>query len=291
MTSSNGFVYSFLHCQMYRVNNNGVPVGQLDPNALVADTTSHAYKVSGITNAEFGTPEFGRVTFRTGTKFKGSVTTGLIDPGQTVLNTIGLDANLNQLLFGVTKDTTTIANTTASSFGMTKTSPYDIGVILTAQFYSDDTATLGETYYVNLIYPRCTARWTTVFPFNQDNGENPTTGSLTLDLKISSTDVLGVAFGTNQGFEEDEEIAYYIVSENPYALTTYIENGVSTSYVTGYRPTSADVATGNTTNYFTQDGVVTAPTSISTTTGAVVITAGTSGDIANAFYQTQFKAI
>lgn len=288
MTVSKGYIYSFLHCQMWRVNANGIPVGQLDPDNLTADTTSHAYKLDGIINAEFGTPEFGEVTFRSGTVFRGSVTTGLINPGQTTIATIGLDADLMSLLFGVNKDTTTIANTTASSFGFTKTSPYDIGVMFTAQIFSADTATLGESYYTNIIFPRCTARFDPM-PFNQDGGENPSQGSLTLNLKTSDSDVLGIAFGANQGFEGNKEIAYFINSANPYALTTYIENGVATGYTTAYLPVSDEVTSGNTTNYFTQDGSVTAPTSISTSTGDVVITPGTSGDIANAFYQTQFS--
>lgn len=287
MSVSKGYIYSFLHCQMWRVNANGVPVGQLDPDNLVADTTSSAYKLDGIVSAEFGTPEFGEVTFRSGTVFKGSVTTGLINPGQTTINSIGLDADLMSLLFGVKKDTTTIVNTTASSFGFTKTSPYDIGVMFTAQIFSADTATLGESYYTNIIFPRCTARFTPM-PFNQDSGENPSQGSLTLNLKTSDSDVLGVAFGSNQGFEGNKEIAYFINADNPYAMTTYIENGVSTTYTTAYLPTSSTITSGNTTNYFTQNGAVTAPTSISTSTGVVTITAGSSGNIANAFYQTQF---
>lgn len=287
MSISRGNIYSFVHCQFYRVNSAGVPVGQLDPDALVADSTSHAYKVTGAVSADFPTPEFGRVTFRDGSKYQGAVDTGLIDPGTITISTNFYDADLNTLFFGVKKDTTTIANTVGSSFGWTTSSPFDIGAILTAQIYSRDTATLGASQFINYIIPRAQARISAP-SFNQDNGENPSTAEISLQLKISNTDVLGIAFGTNQGFEGNQAIMYTITSAAPYALTTYIEDGVSTGYTTAYLPTSDDVATGNTTNYFAQNGVVTAPTSISTTTGDVVITPGSSGHIANALYQTNF---
>lgn len=285
-----GYVYSFVHAQMYRVNANGVPVGQLDPDALVADTTSHAYKLDGITNAEFGSPEFGSVTFRTGTRWQGTVDTGLINPGDITIGNISLDANLYKLLLDINIDTTTIVNTQASGMGYTRVLPNDIGVILTAQLFSTNLATLGQTYFVSVIVPRCTGR-IIFMPFNQDGGENPSSGSIVLKPKISKKNVLGIAFDSTQNFENNEVVAYWLSADAPYALTTYIENGVATTYDVGYLPTSSTVTSGNTTNYFTQDGVVTAPTSISTSTGAVVITAGTSGDIANAFYQTNFAAI
>lgn len=283
---SKGFLYSFVYCQVWRVNANGIPVGQLDPDNLTADTTSHSYLLSGINDASFGSPVFDEASFRAGSVFKGKVTLGMSDPGNITLNTIALDADLNSILFDVNKDTSTIVNTVATSLGNTKTKTNDIGIMFTSLKFSDVEDTLGEPYYENLIYPRVTGRWTTVMPMNQDGGVNPSVGTLTFYPKVVDSDVLGIAFGSNQGFEK--EISYFLTSDNPYALTTYVENGVATGYTTAYLPVSDSVSGGNTTNYFTQNGTVTAPTSISTSTGDVVITPGSSGNIANAFYQTQF---
>lgn len=288
MTITRGNVYSFVHCQFYRVTPEGYPIGTLDPDNLTPLETSNAYKVAGGVDANFGTPEFQRITFRDGSKFQGAVDGGLIDPGQVEITINFYDATLNNLFFGVNVDTSTITNTTQSSYGYTTTSPYDVGVLLTSQIYSRDASTRGSSQFVTYVIPLAQARINAP-SFNQDGGENPSTATITLQLKVADNDVIGVPFGSNQNFEGNEELMYTITSDKPYSLMSYVADGIATTYTTEYLPTSEDVAGGNTTNYFGIDGVVTAPTSISATTGVVTLAAaGNSGDVASAFYQTDF---
>lgn len=289
MTTKRGNVYSYVHAQFYRVTAEGYPIGQLDPDSLTPLDVSSAYKITGGVTANIGTPDFQRITFRDGSKFQGAVDGGLIDPGSIELEVNFYDATLNKLFFGVNTDTSTIINATQSSFGYTTTSPYDIGVLLTAQLYSRDASTRGASQFITYVIPLCQARINAP-SFNQDGGENPSTATITLQLKVASNDVIGASFGSNQNFEGNEELMYTITSDKPYALTSFIADGVATTYTTEYLPTSEDVAGGNTTNYFGVDGVVTAPTSIVSTTGIVTLAAaGDSGDVACAFYQTDFE--
>lgn len=285
-----GSVYSFLYAQIWRQTDAGLPTGQLDPASLVNDTTSHAYLLTGI---EGTLPEYsyGNVSFRDGNVLRGNVETGLesLTNGTITLNTY--DATLNTLLVGGNVDTTSIVNATISSTNAGQNVPYTIGIMLTMKQFSRVPATWGHTKFLTLVYPSCTARYTPP-SVNQSSGENPMTGSLVFTPREGSKFPTGNAFSSTQGWKNNRTFEYFISADYPYALSMYVQDGTETDYIVGYLPVSSTVTSGNTTNLFTINGTVTAPTSISTSTGVVVkAAAGTAGQIAAALYQTAFAPI
>ncbi len=287
-----GNVYNLLAAQFYRLTETGLPAGQLDTTvALVNASTSHAYKIAGTTEATLPDPTYGRVTFRDGATFQGAVVTGLSDTGDITITTNAWDATLNKLFSGVNVDTTTITNATISSTGMNIISPYVIGCLLTAQIYSRDAATLGTTKHTTWVIGACSAR-VSIPSLTQNDGENPSTATITLTPRAATKLPVGAAFGANQNFGDNKEFVYAITADNPFALTMFVQDAIATTYTTAYLPTSSDVASGNTTNLFAVNGTPTAPTSIVTTTGVVTLAAaGTAGQIAAALYQTLFDTV
>lgn len=281
--------YKLKYVQLFRYNDNGEPIGDLDPDNLTPGETGHAYFVTGVTGVEFDDSEMDEIEFYDGSEYQGSVDGGIIKAGNATLTLNTIDANLNELLFGVNVDTTDITNVTASSYGFTKDVTYQIGAILSSFAHvRKPVASLGKIKWHCVFIPKCTARITKVPSMNQEAGRNPVTYTLRLSIQKTSMNEQGIAYGTNQGFGGNKEFITWKNADAPFALTSFVEDGAATGYTTAYLPTTSEVTSGKTTHRFVQDGVVTAPTSFSTSTGDVVITPGSSGDIASVLYQTNF---
>jgi len=117
-----------------------------------------------------------------------------------------------------------------------------------------------------------------------ENDTQPVT--VTISPTMSANHAWGTAFGSNENFAGNKTEVVYMSANAPYAMTCWIADGTATTYTVEYVPKSSDVASGNTTNVFTIDGAVTAPTSFATATGLVTIAAaGSSGDLHCSFYQ------
>lgn len=289
--SAIGNEYGTTHFQIWRQTATGLPTGQLDPASLVNNTTSHAYKTQGITAATPPERGYDPTTFRDGNMVRGIVDTGLTSIGKGTITLNLIDANLMTLLGGGNKDTTSLVNAVIAATNTGKIIPFTIGLMFAYIQHSRADDTWGQSQWVNRIYPKCTAR---LLPsaLSQESGVNPMTWTMEFTPQRSNKFPAGNAFGANQNWVNYQEMEYFVWSEYPYALTAYVQDGAATDYTLGYLPVSSTVTSGNTTNWFTQNGTVTAPTSCSTTTGVVVkAAAGTAAQIAAAFYQTDFVAV
>jgi hypothetical protein len=94
---------------------------------------------------------------------------------------------------------------------------------------------------------------------------------------------------SNLNLTDDKTDVIKIRSDNPLTITTHVADNAETQFILGYRPTTSDVAQAS--NAFSKDGVDFTPTSVSTTTGAVVIPSATAAEIYIALYETAFQAI
>jgi hypothetical protein len=291
MAPTKGNVYGFVYAQLWRLNANGLPVCQLDPDNLVNGSTSHAFLIEGITEGTLPEHTYGTVTFRDGNIVRGSVDNGLEGIGTGSLTLNMLDANLMRLTTGGNLDTTTIVNALIFAANTGQPLPFRIGLMLTFKFFSRDLDTFGSTWYSNIVYPNCSAR--VIRPnVNQASGENPMTGSLQFTPAAGNKFPVGNAFSSTQGWKNNQEMEYFIVAAHPYSLTVFVNDGTEDTYTLGYLPVSEDVASGNTTNLFGVNGAVTAPTSVDDATGDVVkAAAGSAGQLSHAFYQTEFTPI
>jgi hypothetical protein len=162
--------------------------------------------------------------------------------------------------------------------------PNDIGVFLTSKFHSRASGSDGELKYRTL-YMRGQLRFSQP-PLSHAGGENPSPMRATFFPKVVSKFPNGVAFGANQSLYKNKAVMLQIVSDRPIAMTTYIANGVATTFTAAYKPWKNTVTGGNTDNFVTKAGVATAPSSINTSTGVVTLaSAGTTGDLHHIIYQ------
>lgn len=289
--TTRGNVYAFERAFVWRVGSNGIATGQLDPDNLTANTTSHAYQVNGPITATLPDPQFGSVEFRGGMSFEGTADTGLEGIGVGTLQASQMDASLDALLQGGLVDTTSLSNATISSPNSLNPSPRQVGLMLVGRIQSRLSASAGSNKYLHIIYPKCQMRKKTP-NLTQSGGLNPAAVELEFKPQVATKFHTGIAMGSNQTWYNNSEFHYRIVSDNPYALTIFVQNASTTTYTTEFLPTSSAVTSGTTTNWFTVNGAATAPTSIVTTTGVVTLAAaGTSGQIALAFYQTLYVPV
>lgn len=286
-----GNVYAFEKALVWRVGDDGIATGQLDPDSLTPNTTSHAYLINGPITATLPDVSFAAAEFRGGGSYEGRADMGVQSVGEGTLNVSQLDAALDALLQGGSVDTTSLSGATITSPNSLNPSSRTVGLMLIGRIQRRETASAGDNQYLHIIYPKVQMR--SVTPnLTQEGGTNPSPVTLKFQASVATKFPVGVAFGANQGWYQNSEFHYRMIASNPYALTVFVQDALATTYITGYRPVSSVVTGGNTNNWFSVDGVVTAPTSIDTTTGVVTLAAaGTSGKVAVAFYQTQFVAI
>lgn len=286
--TTRGNVYAFERAFVWRVGSNGIATGQLDPDNLTVNVTSHAMQIHGPISAQLPDANFDRAEFKGGTSYEGSAALGLAGLSQGSLTASQLDASLSALLQGGLVDTTTLANASIAAPNSLNPSPRQVGLMLVARIQSRLSTNPGRNKYLTVIYPLVQMRLKTP-NLTQEGGVNPSAVSLTFDPQVVSKFHTGVAFGANQGWERNSEFHYWLTADNPYALSVFIQNASATTFTTEFLPASSVITGGNTTNWYTIDGVPTAPVSHSTTTGLLTLAgAGTSGKIALAFHQTQY---
>lgn len=282
-----GNVFTALALQVWRKTSTGIAVGQLDPDNLGTNVTSHALKVPGLITTTLPQPTYENVIFRGDQTILGQADIGVSAYGTFEVNITGLNATLAALLAGGSVDTTSLINATIAAPNTGKIAPNQLGMMLTAQIQDGDpeSATFGDNKYISYIFPNIQGRYN--FPnVSQSGGENPNPGVLTITPSRLGTFPGGNAMGSNQGWTDNKELMYTITADNPYALTAFVGDGAATTYTVKYVPASTDVASGNTTNWFTVNAVVTAPTSISAAGLVTVAVAVPSGQVAVALYQT-----
>ena len=289
--TTRGNIYAFERAYVWRVGSNGIATCQLDPDNLTVNTTSHAYAISGPIEAQLPRPTFGKAEFKGGMSYEGSADTGLESISTGTMTASQMDDSLDALLQGGLVDTTSLTNATISSTNGLNPSPRQVGLMLVARKQSRLSASAGANKYIHYIYPKCQMR--TIDPsLTQASGMNVAPLALEFSPQVTSKFHTGIAFGANQAWQNNSNFMYRITSDNPYALTIFVQNASATTYTTEFLPTSSAVTSGTTTNWFTVGGVATAPTSIVTTTGVVTLAAaGSSGVVALAFYQTAYTAV
>lgn len=286
--TSRGNVYNFVGAFVWRRNSLGLATGQLDPDSLTPGTTSHAYRIYGPITATLPDVTFKSFEFVGGGTWEGKADGGLESVGDGELQVSQMDGGLEALLQGGSVDTTSLANTSIWSNNSLQPSPRDVGLMLIAQI-QDRSVAVGQTRYVHFIYPSVQMR-TKSNNLTQDGGTNPSPMTLIFKPQKATTFPTGIAFGANQGWYENSEFSYRHSTQYPFALTTYVQNGSGSTFTTQFKPFYSTVTGGNTDNWYTVNGVATAPTSHSTSTALLTLAAaGTSGQLAIAMYQHNWQ--
>jgi hypothetical protein len=288
MTALKGFLPGFYDLWIATRSQAGYPMGQqADPENVSNGTATHAYRVNHPISAAALAPTYEEATARAGMKVKGKRPLGISDYGNINITLSHEDEMFNQLIGKSALDEATVSGWNLTSSNIHLVDPPDLVVGLVKGFTTDD----NEQFYQTLIYHNAQIRGGHAGA-NQSGGENPNPLEYNILLNTSPRTALGYLFSaTGLNVVDDSDIDLKIVAQNPVTLTTYVDDGIATSFAVGYRPVSS--AVDGSRNSFTQNGADSSGdvSAFSTTTGATTHTAGTAADIWVAAYETQWVAI
>lgn len=281
-----GNAAGFSYMQIFTKNATGEAIGQV--TTLAQDATSHALIVGGIVDTDFNPRDPITVEFRGGDAIRGKMGFGGGDIQPFTINLEELNATAIALLTGANVDNTTNSVWQVAGVNATQSNLTDVGVMLTQRFQSRDSATSGINQYITHILPACDIR-----PL--PGGMSYTavsTQKFSITPSAASKFPFGLAFGANQGWQDNETDYFWITADNPLALTAYTGDGATASFVTGYRPSSSVVTVNASPNAYYENGVAEAPTTVITTTGVVTPDAAPAADKRCVIlYETTFVAI
>lgn len=291
-----GNPYGFLGAQFFRKTSSGIALGTLNPDSLsggsLDGTTTHAHLIQGTTGGTLPALTYDYAEFKDNQRYQGKVNMGLSTVDDLVINTNAIDSTLMQMFVGSSQDdTTTIDGVTIFALDTKSVDFHDLGLIMVQRFHDRSSATRGNTYYLTTIFPSVDGA-VELGELSQDGGVNTYQATIRCSVRYGGKFPGGNAFSSTQGWQNNEELFYMMKSNlGGFALTSFVGDGLTTTYTTKYVPASTDVASGNTTHLFTENAVVTAPTSI--TTGGVVTlsSAPAASEIATALYQTSFDEV
>jgi hypothetical protein len=283
-TKSAGLYYVTIN----RINSSFYPVGTAaDPETITEQTTLNGLVVEWADNMAMAQPTMAVEKTQGGQQPGPSVNLGISDRGEATLTLAMNNEQLHQLVEGYTEnDATTISDWLILAHNPRLDTHYDYMVIVSSKVTGD-----GITeHWMNKIYLNTKLQITEYMSVSQAAGTNSHMVTLTMTPNESTRTPWGALLSTTTlGLTQDKTDYLEIRTDAPLT-TTYYKGSVSdTGYTVGYRPTTDDVASVS--NAFSKDGVTSAPTSISTTTGAVVTPSMAAGEIWITLYETLFVAI
>lgn len=274
----NGHIYNLSFAMVYRIDSSGRSVGQLNPDSLgVGPTVSPALMIKGPVKLTTAKATRASVEWRGGGFSEGKKAQGVDSIGSATLEVTRWDNTLDKMLMGGLADTTSLVNAEFSSPNNLNPSPNVVGFIGIAMVDVPG----GTTKYIHICYPSCTiSKLTPDISQGEGQQKNPNNITLTIEPSTATKFPTGVAFGANQSWYGYSEFEFTMTAAYPYMLDTWIADGTAVTFDLTVLPAVSTVTTGNTSNWVTKNSTPTAPTSISTSTKAVIIAAaGSQTDI------------
>jgi hypothetical protein len=286
---SRGNIYLFQKAFFYTVDSSGRSWGRLNPDGPnTPPLTSHAYELRGPISMTPPQGSMARSIFRGGGQLEGSAFMGLNELNEGSFGLSQADADAIALMSGSLVDSTSLTGAKIFSNNPLRPTPMVGGLLFGAQFQRRD-STATDWWWLN--YPLVTGKLD-VGGLTQEAGTNPVPVTCTFTPSASGYFPNGRPFGSAQGWYNNQTFEYAITTRKGLALSTFIADGVATSFIVGYRPSYNDVTGGNTQNWFARNGNALVPTSFNTTTGVVVMpTTGAANDVNVVLYQTDYLAI
>jgi len=282
---SKGNAAGFHSMQIGILDSTGICTGQVAGSDGV---TSSMLRVRGGTAASFNPVSATSIEFNDADGVEGNMSFGGGNQGPFQVTVDRVDADAIALAGGSLVDITTNSFFTIFSTNPKNTTPPDMCMILTQKFQSRVSASSGVTYYKNHIIPVCQIR--TLAGGLGHQAKQPWTFEVTPQFATKLPN--GEAFGSNQGWTDNETDILWMNTQYPIAYTYFQGDNSETTFITGFRPISTVITLGGTPNWYTEDGTQEALTSIVTATGvATPDGAPASGVKAALIYQTEFAAI
>lgn len=283
-----GMIAGAYRAQVCYRDSNGYPKGvDSTPDAVSNGATMHPYLIPGFVECTAPTATRSIAQRRAGQVITGQRALGVSDLGNFTLTLADYDETFNSIVGETAVDVSLATDVAMSAPNSNNPDPPALILLLTMGFQS----VAGVDQYLTYIYNN--VQITNVIPgVTQADGVNPNPLAYTVIPRSSPRTALGYLYSaTGLTVYNNSDIAVCLRYTSPFSITTYIDDASATSFVTGYRPVSADHA--GVVNYFTKNGATSHAnvSGFSTTTGATTHTAGSAGDIWVATYATDFVAI
>ncbi len=277
---------------MFR-NANGYPMGQDTlPDVKSTPQTDHAYLVNGVISVDPGTPVYPKVTNHGSGLIINKTPVSSSDYGTPTFQLSQRDETLEAFISASTLDLATNTARALRGDNVTRTDFPGFMVVMGMLVTLEN----GTEHWDHYVFPKCTITKQNEAAAGQITGDvtNPNPLTYALDLSIATRDVTGMLLSAStRALNGNQDARLFTRAANRLAYTTFTADGVETSYILGYRPTSTD-ATGAANNNIALAGVQQAVTSVTAATAVVDITspgAGSDADIYTTEYETDFEAV
>lgn len=272
------FSYGFKYLLVAKRDSNGYPMGQLaTPNSPTVDTEYSALVLNTGISYTPPEPTIDTVSERGGGALRKKKQIGVNDfsDGSFVLSSSS-DA-LQAMATGGVVDTATVSGWTQIPANDNAVPAPSLFLMFIGQTEDEN----GNEKWIHRVLPNAQIKRTGGSGLSQDAGENPNPVEYTITASNSSRGIDGRLFSAGaMAVEDDKELKYDIIADNPLMLTTYVDDGSTGAANLPYKMSAATPVTGATSpNSSTESGVTAAVTSYNATSGAVALTAADSGDI------------
>lgn len=291
MLTGSLFKYGNKRIQIFRVDSNGYPMGTLlTPDAPTLPTTTHALVLQGYVSATPSVREVDTATDQADGTNYGDIEMGISSFGAVEITLSMRSETAFNLIRGVVPNNTISSAMYITTANNTSIAPRLFGMIITDRVRDEIT---NVPQYEHTVYNRGTIMITQEAEGNQGGGVNPS--PLTISFKPQpSTRLVSIGMlysATNLAPDENTDTHTIFRSTYQLSATTFVKDGVATTFNTFYKPSVAAATVGGV-NVYTTNGVQAALTSLATTTGLATMTAaGTSGHIAVVLYATNFVLV
>jgi hypothetical protein len=214
---------------------------------------------------------------------------GINEIGSFPLILSNLDGDFHALATNSAADGTTNQRWRRFSANENLGAPPQLGLMLTTIFQSREDGSDGENLYIHYIIPRCQVSPT----FPQMSYQAAGDVTYTVSPTMSEFEPHGLAFEDGaMSLKQNRALMYALVTPKPLALTTFLGDATADEITLGFLPTSNVVTVNNTPNEVVIAGTPTAATSVSTSTGVVVLSAAPAAAAkVGILYETDFEPI
>lgn len=272
--------------QIAKRNQAGYPVGTVaDAETIAVNTTMNAKVIQGLRTFAHPQKTVTRAFDRGDMQIKGQMFLGVEDFGEGTFEVGGEDEVFDALNNSSGVDVTLATDMAHVPDNSNQVDYPPLFIMSSTRKQLRD----GSFWYDNDVYLNTLVRKSTKPGASQEGGESPLPTIYSYVPSVSERLLSGHLFSAStMTVLEDTDTFVKIRSKYPLSWTTFKGNAVATTIQLPYLPVYAG-ATGAAQNIVTKNGVTTAVTTISTTTGLVTLAAaGTSGDLFIVLYQTNF---
>jgi hypothetical protein len=275
----------------FRDSNEYVMGTQTSPDSVAQGTTTHLYRLPSLVSFTPQKPTYITATNQGGQQILNQASMGVSDLGLASMVLSEHDDLFHSYVSGSSIDSTTPSGWRQGGSNANKQVLPSFFMIISTQVNSR-TGTGGTTSrrWKNWYLPNVQIRPS--YPdVSQGGGTNPHPVTYELVPNTSTRALTGFLLSaTTMELENNSDSLLWINSANRITATTYVEAASPAgAFVLGYRPLTNQATITDKT--MTKNGATASITTLSATTGAVTMTAGSAGDKFVLVYETNFVSI